>query len=323
MLKFNELQRIITLVLLVTFGAISYADMPRVSCESQCPNAPIQFKNNQPMPFGAHCTQLKQNNMYYRMMGKGKPTIIFSSGTGFPSEGWYEAGIANAIAKKVRVFTYDRIYTFNSCPNSNNYMPITAEDVVMQLRELLKQENIQPPYILVGHSMGGLYMQLYARKFPHEVAGLILMDASSDAGPTPMPIAAVKMLQSLGNPQNPTPENPLYNEMIGQLPSYLQMKSAPPLPKDMPLIVMYATKHCLPKVWTKEVSMCMSKSQEAAHESRQLEMYNMSQIHKLIRIDGSHNSFFEQAKNPLVMDALNSMLQMSQPRVKKLSKKLV
>ena len=146
------------------------------------------------------------------------------------------------------------------------------------------------------------------------------MDATSDVGPTPMPKEAEKILQRLGNPQNPTPENPLYNEMIGQLPSYLQMKSAPPLPKDMPLIVMYATKHCLPKAWTKDVLMCMNKPQESAHERGQLKMYNMTHIHRLIHVDGDHMSFFEPAKNSIVMDALNSMLLMSQPRLKDLSK---
>ena len=64
----------------------------------------------------------------------------------------------------------------------------------------------------------------------------------------------------------------------------------------------------------------MNKSQESAHKRIQLEMYNMSQIHKLIRVDGDHMSFFEQAKNSIVMDALNSMLLMSQPRLKDLSK---
>ena len=199
-------------------------------------------------------------------------------------------------------------------------MPLTAQDVVTQLRDFLKQENIAPPYILVGQFFGGLYMLLYAREYPNEVAGLVLMDATSDAGPTPMPKEAEKILQRLGNPQNPTPENPLYNEMIGQLPSYLQMRDAPPLPKNMPLIVMYATKHCLPKAWTKNVLMCMNKSQESAHQKGQLEMYNMSQIHKLIRVEGDHMSFFEPAKNSMVMDALNSMLLMSQLRLKDLSK---
>lgn len=296
----------------------SHADMPKISCESACPNTPIQFSSNQSLPSGGRCVRLDKNTIYYRTLGKGKPTIIFSSGTGFPSDGWYEAEIANKMANKARVFSYDRVFTFNSCPNENNYMPITAKDVVNQLRQLLKNENIKPPYILVGQSIGGLYMLLFAREFPKEVAGLVLMDATSDAGPTPLPKEAESILKKLVNPQNPTPENPLYNEMIGQLPSYLQMKSAPPLPKDMPLIVMYATKHCLPQAWTKKL-MCMTPSEESAHKKGQLKIYSMSQIHRLIAVNGDHMSFFDKDKNSIVMDALNSILTMAKARLENLS----
>src|SRR3990167_9915632 len=106
-LEFDDLYRVIALILSIIWGSISYADMPVVSCESQCPNVPTQFQNNQPMPPGAHCTKLNNKNIYYRTAGKGNPTIIFSSGTGFPADGWYQAGIANAIVKKVGVFLYD------------------------------------------------------------------------------------------------------------------------------------------------------------------------------------------------------------------------
>lgn len=300
----------------LSLASVSYAIMPTISCQSTCPNTPTQYQSTQPFPVNAHCVQVHQNKIYYRTSGNGKPTMIFSSGTGFPADGWYDSGITNQIAKKVKVFTYDRNYTFNSCPTDNNYMPVTARDVVSQLHKLLRQENINPPYILVGQSMGGLYMLLYAREFPNEVAGLVLMDATSDAGPTPLPKDAEKILQNLGNPQNPTPENQLYNEMIGQLPSYIQMKNAPPLPKDMPLIVMYATKHCLPKTWTNDKLMCMTPIQEAEHEKEQIKIYNMSQIHQLIRVDGDHMSFFDPDKNQIVTNTLFSILEMSQPRLK-------
>jgi hypothetical protein len=304
-------QIIITCFFALNSIQVCLADMPKTECNSIC----IDAKN---LPPGAHCITLDKYNFYYRTLGTGNPTIIFSSGTGFPSEGWYESNIANVIAEKTRVITYDRIYTFNSCPNQNNFMPVTAVDAIHQLRQLLAHENLKPPYILVGQSFGGLYMLLYARMFPNEVAGLLLMDASSDAGPTPLPKEAKKILERLGNPQNPIPENQLYNEMIGQLPSYLQSKTAPPLQRDIPLIVMYATKHCLPKVWTKKL-MCMSPSQEENHKQNQLKIYNMSDIHEFIRVDGDHMSFFSKEKNQLVMKALNDILIMAGPRVKKLS----
>jgi pimeloyl-ACP methyl ester carboxylesterase len=281
------------------FLSTAFAEMPNTPCHSVCMHSNT-----------TGCIHLNQQYFYYRSQGKGSPTMIFSSGTGFPADGWFESGIASALTQKTKVFAYDRIYTFNSCPNKNDFLPVTAEDVVTNLRALLKQENIKPPYILVGHSMGGLYMLLYAREFPDEVAGIVLMDASTDNGPTPFPKESKKILTKLGNPQNPTPENPLYNEMIGQLPSYLQMQKAPALSKNIPLIVMYATKHCLPLAWTKK-PMCMTVDQEETHYKHQLDLYNMSQNHKLIRVEGDHMSFFTKEKLPIVTDALTNMLDMS------------
>lgn len=244
-----------TMLILFLFGVgcgKGYADLPKIFCSSTCPNTAAEYRSKQPFPNGAVCTNVGKYKIYYRTLGQGSPTIIFSSGTGFSADGWFDSQIAPALAKKVKVVAYDRVFTFNSCPNPNDYMPVTAQDVVNQLHDFLEKTNIKPPYILVGHSIGGLYMLLYAREFPDEVSGLLLMDATSSAGPTPFPKESKKILRQLGNPQSPTPENPLYNEMIGQLPSYLQIQNAPPLEKAIPLVIMYSTEHCLPVAWTKK-----------------------------------------------------------------------
>jgi hypothetical protein len=260
---------------------------------------------------GNHCLYIDKRELYYRVLGKGKPTIVFVSGTGFPAQGWFQSGIATALSKKTRVFAYDRLYTFNSCMNHNNFMPNTAKDVVERLRKLLIKAKIKPPYILVGHSFGGLYSLLYAREYPEEVAGLLLMDASSSAGPTPLPKSSIQILKKLGNPQNPTPTEQTYNEVIGQLPSYLEMRNAPALPKTMPLIVMYATTHCLPKSLTKGKLMCMTKKQEENHVKQQLEIYNMSDKHFLYKVVGLHMSFFDKKNLKDVICAIDRLLAMA------------
>ena len=95
-------------------------------------------------------------------------------------------------------------------------------------------------------------MLQYARHYSQEITGILLLDASSDAGPTPLPKAAIPILKKLGNPQKPDPDNFLYDEMIGQLPSYIQAQQAPSLPKNIPVIVLSASRHCLPLAWTKK-----------------------------------------------------------------------
>lgn len=303
---------ILKIILFGLFGFTlsSYAALPTAPCHS------LYIKNST-LPSGGHYVLLGKERMYYQILGHGSPVIIFSSGTGFPAEGWYESGIAKSLSKTNRVLTYDRLYTFNSCPNENNYMPNTAMDVVKRLRLLLQKANLKPPYILVGHSFGGLYMLLYAREYPNEVAGLLLMDPTSDAGPTPLPKDALPLLRKKGNPQNYTATDPLYNEGIGQLPSYLQMRNAKPLPKNMPLVLMIATKHCLPKSLTDEKLMCMTKAEEKNHVKNELAIYNMSQNHALYMVNGSHMSFFDPSKHDMVMRALHRLIDMAHHNITK------
>ena len=56
--------------------------------------------------------------------------------------------------------------------------PRDGAQVVQELRALLQARQLPPPYVLVGHSLGGLYMQLYARQYPAEVAALVLVDST-------------------------------------------------------------------------------------------------------------------------------------------------
>ena len=57
-------------------------------------------------------------------------------------------------------------------------VPRTGAVIVADLHAVLKKADVQPPYVLVGHSLGGLYLSLYARTYPEEVAGLVLLDST-------------------------------------------------------------------------------------------------------------------------------------------------
>ena len=83
--------------------------------------------------------------------------------------------VISEVSKTKSVFAYNRPGIGNSVKTDK---PRDAEQIVEELRSYLKELKIRPPYVLVGHSSGGLYMQLFARKYPSEVAGLVLVDST-------------------------------------------------------------------------------------------------------------------------------------------------
>lgn len=115
--------------------------------------------------------------LYYRLSGiKGeKPTVILESGYGLSSKTWKR--VEEEIATFANVLVYDRAGLGNS---ERGDQPRHSKQNVANLRALLKKADIQPPYILVGHSYGGINARLFAHTFPEEVAGLVLVDTSHE-----------------------------------------------------------------------------------------------------------------------------------------------
>ena len=99
-------------------------------------------------------------------------TVVFEAGSRGTIDKW--GRVLDDVARDATVFAYHR-------PGyGNSSLPTTPRDgrtVVEELRQLLRAKGLKPPYVLVGHSLGGLYMQLFARAHPDEVKGLVLVDA--------------------------------------------------------------------------------------------------------------------------------------------------
>jgi pimeloyl-ACP methyl ester carboxylesterase len=83
--------------------------------------------------------------------------------------------VQSAVAATTRVCAYDRAGLGWSDPGPT---PRDARQVVHELHTLLDRAAIAPPYVLVGHSIGGMYVRVYAAQYPNEVAGLVLVDSS-------------------------------------------------------------------------------------------------------------------------------------------------
>lgn len=107
--------------------------------------------------------------------GAGSPTVVFESGLSDWSNTW--ALIQPAIATRTRACSYDRPGMGYSDPSPH---PATAENAVRDLHALLERAGIRGPLVLVGHSLGGFYMKVYAATHPDQVAGLVLVDPSEE-----------------------------------------------------------------------------------------------------------------------------------------------
>jgi pimeloyl-ACP methyl ester carboxylesterase len=99
------------------------------------------------------------------------PTVVMDSGAGGIGMDWQP--VQPGVAKFARVCTYDRGGAGWSEPGAQ---PRTSQQFVGELHALLNNAGIQDPYVLVGHSLGGNNVQLYASRYPDEVAGMVLVD---------------------------------------------------------------------------------------------------------------------------------------------------
>jgi len=105
--------------------------------------------------------------------GQGSPAVILDSGLGDGYTVWQK--IQPQISIITRVCSYDRAgYGYSDFSPRSRTSKVFAEE----LHALLNRANVAPPYILVGHSMGGLDVRLYAKLYPTDMAGIVLVDSS-------------------------------------------------------------------------------------------------------------------------------------------------
>ena len=116
------------------------------------------------------------HSLHLSCTGSGTPTVVLEPGAGGMSSnlGW----IAPAVARDTRVCVYDRAGRGWSEPAD------TAQDgaqIATDLHTLLQRGHVPGPYVLAGHSFGGLYVLTFAARYPDEVAGMVLVDSTAPA----------------------------------------------------------------------------------------------------------------------------------------------
>jgi pimeloyl-ACP methyl ester carboxylesterase len=182
--------------------------------------------------------------LYLECRGTGTPTVVLEAGTGDRGDVWSAApsgpghAVLLAVARFTRVCAYDRPGVRFDGPDQSTPVaqPHPADEAADDLHGLLTAAGESGPYVLVPHSSGGIIAALFARTWPAEVDGLVMVDV------------ATQLIQQVASPEAVTkwdevngrsgPEAP---EAVMLLDAFARIDALPPL-REMPAVVLRADK---------------------------------------------------------------------------------
>jgi pimeloyl-ACP methyl ester carboxylesterase len=197
----------------------------------------------------------------YEVLGAEGPPLVLLPGLGDGVEAFRP--LAGRLAGCARVLLYDRAGTGDS-PGPPPPV-VTAADVGAQLGHLLDGAGLTGAAVLVGHSMGGLYAQAFARDAPERTAAVVLIDAASPFEPPGVFVSTTP----------PEPGTASAAEDAGFEASVTAMRAGPPFP-PVPLIVLAATEHGSPP------------DVEATWQEVQRTIAAQSPLGEVRRVEGGH-----------------------------------
>jgi pimeloyl-ACP methyl ester carboxylesterase len=188
---------------------------------------------------------VNNRSLRMRVEGNGSPAVVLEIGLGGALEEW--AAVQPHVARFTKVVAYDRI------GGLDEQSVLTGTQIVRDLHASLRKSGIEPPYVLVGQSFGGIYNRIFASLFPNEVAGLVLLDPSQE--------------EFIGWMQKHHPTKSLSRKEIVRWPEGAgiwatldELKSVGPLP-NVPIVVVTATRPSNDPLWI-EVSPVWKKSHD-------------------------------------------------------------
>jgi pimeloyl-ACP methyl ester carboxylesterase len=216
--------------------------------------------------------------------GHGSPTVLFESGFGATAEAWSK--VKPLLANTNRVCSYDRAGYGGSDPGP---MPRDGASIAEDLDEGLSAAHVNGPFVVVGHSAGGLYARLFADLRPREVVGMVLVDPSVEHqdqafamfGPNAASIAPIRstvehcldLARTRTPPLNDADRRRCYDKAQNPLPASLWLAQISELDTlwtatseevsagrasygDLPLVVLTAdgTYKAAPEPWREKLS---------------------------------------------------------------------
>ena len=173
-------------------------------------------------------------SLYLKCLGSGSPTVVLESGENAPGSAMNP--LQDPLARQSMTCVYDRA---NVGSSGTAPTPRTAAEIVADLHQLLETADVPGPYMLAGNSAGGTLVQLYARRYPDEVKGVVAMNPVPPADPW------LNRVLPIFNKDEDESEKAYYrgqnDEQIDYLGSSKELKEAPS-PPHVPFEMLISTK---------------------------------------------------------------------------------
>jgi pimeloyl-ACP methyl ester carboxylesterase len=243
----------------------------------------------------------RQGKLAYVLSGSGRPSIVLVNGAGVTLEGW--RALYPGIEALGTVLAWNRFGVKGSDAPSR---PQDGEAVVAAMRELLDAAALAPPYVLVAHSLGGLYANLFARLHPADVAGVLFLEATHPGDPAVLKGHETVLARAIGKvlalPQWVFRRN-LHEEMEWVEATAGQVEAAGPFP-GVPVRVV--TGGQAPPAWM------MSPAAVGARRAHQQDLARLSP--RGAQVIAQHSGHFPQlTQAPLVLRELQDLVARIQP----------
>jgi pimeloyl-ACP methyl ester carboxylesterase len=246
-----------------------------------------KFAERVSMIVSGHLVDVGGRRLHISCSGSGAPAVVLDSGLNMTMKTW--GVVPSEVAQFARVCMYERAGVGESDPAP---VPRTFQQLTTDLYTLLRNAGVPGPYVLVGHSVGGLNVRLFASEHPEEVAGIILVDASNEneyyriADLMPAD-EREKYLRHEGG------EN---HERVDLLASAEQIKHSSSLPK-VPLVVLTAMQN----------GVSPDEGKMKLHLELQSELARLSSSSQQTLVKDS-NHFIQLQRPNVVIDAIRSVV---------------
>ena len=220
---------------------------------------------------------LGELNFEYALQGKHGPAIIFINGAGGPLESW--AKLWQGIADDPVLFAYNRLGMGKS---SKSKEPQTGLVMARDLKALIMSLGIEPPYLLVGHSLGGFVAHQFALTYPEMVAGIVFLESST-------------VKDVLTDPKRSKVVNPNKYTEVDQVMATVEHIQAMDRPLNIPITVIAGNKPAF--------GWLMPKAKKAQRLAHQRDLLNLTESGKFVM--ASKSGHFPQFSEPrLVIDEI-------------------